>query len=144
MSKFVVGVSGALLALVLPMRVATATMIRARGSFAWLSSLSPKQLSEFSKSHLAHFRSGRALLHGSHLPTANSTLHWIHLLPPWPCPTTPLQLSGSWTAGQSETVSEEGRAYAEVLRLDSRSVKQGNALRNSLDGTSESVSEAAV
>ena len=56
MSKFIVGVSGALLALVWPMRIATAMLVRARDSFSWLSSLSQKQLDEFAKKkHLLHF-----------------------------------------------------------------------------------------
>ena len=39
----------------------------------------------------------------------------------------------------SDIVNEEGRAYAEALRQDSRYVKQGSALRNWLDGISESL-----
>ncbi|MFM7990505.1 MAG: hypothetical protein ACKPKO_65420, partial [Candidatus Fonsibacter sp.] len=55
MSKLIVGVSGTLVASVWPMRVATAMLARARDSFSWLSSLTQKQVEEFSNNHLSHF-----------------------------------------------------------------------------------------
>ncbi|MFM7986472.1 MAG: hypothetical protein ACKPKO_44885, partial [Candidatus Fonsibacter sp.] len=55
MSKFIVGVSGTLVAFVWPMRVAAAMLARARDSFSWLASLTQKQFEDFTKNHLSLF-----------------------------------------------------------------------------------------
>ena len=56
MSKFMVCISGTLLAFVWPMRVATAMLVRGRDSFFWaIITESKKQFDEFAKNHLSHF-----------------------------------------------------------------------------------------
>ena len=100
MSKFIMGVSGTLVAFVWPMRIAIAMLARARDSFSWLSSLINNSSMSSPRTTCHTSRSGRALLHGSHLPTANTMSHWNHWLSPWSCPTTPLSWSGNWTVMQ--------------------------------------------
>ena len=112
MSKFILGVSGTLVAFVWPMRVATAMLVRARDSFSWLSSLTQKQFEEFTKNHLSHFLIQPGTV--AWIPPAHNELYvaldsqcTILVLPYYST-----VMIGELDRHCSDIVKEEGKAYA--------------------------------